>query len=46
MIATLLTGSNAPEREQILQRTAALLAERIGEVVALSRIYSSQAWGF
>lgn len=46
MIATLLTGSNAPEREQILQRTAALLAERIGSVVALSHIYSSQAWGF
>ena len=46
MIVTLLTGSNAPEREQILRRAAVLLAERIGEVVAHSRIYSSQAWGF
>lgn len=46
MIATLLTGSNAPEREQILERTAALLAERIGDVVIRSRIYTSEAWGF
>lgn len=46
MIVTLLTGSNAPEREQILEHTAALLAQRVGNVVAHSRIYTSTAWGF
>ena len=46
MIATLLTGSNAPDREAILHRTAALLAERVGPIVSRSRIYTSAAWGF
>lgn len=46
MLVTLLTGSNAPEREAILHRTADLLAERVGRIVARSRIYASQAWGF
>lgn len=46
MLVTLLTGSNAPEREQILERTATLLAERIGEIVARSGVYASRAWGF
>ena len=46
MRVTLLTGSNAPDREAILHRTAALLAERVGPVVSRSRIYTSAAWGF
>lgn len=46
MRVTLLTGSNAPDREAILHRTAALLAERVGPIVRRSRIYTSAAWGF
>jgi 2-amino-4-hydroxy-6-hydroxymethyldihydropteridine diphosphokinase len=46
MRVTLLTGSNAPDREAILHRTAALLAERVGPIVSRSRIYTSAAWGF
>lgn len=46
MRVALLTGSNAPDRETILQRTAALLVERIGRLVAHSAIYTSSAWGF
>ena len=46
MRVTLLTGSNAPDREAILQRTATLLAERVGPIVSRSRIYTSAAWGF
>ena len=46
MRVTLLTGSNAPDREAILHRTAALLAERVGQIVSRSRIYTSAAWGF
>ncbi|MBR3793379.1 MAG: 2-amino-4-hydroxy-6-hydroxymethyldihydropteridine diphosphokinase [Alistipes sp.] len=46
MRVALLTGSNAPDRETILQRTAELLVERIGRLVAHSAIYTSSAWGF
>lgn len=46
MRVTLLTGSNAPDREAILHRTATLLAERVGVIVSRSRIYTSTAWGF
>lgn len=46
MRVTLLTGSNAPDREAILHRTAALLAERVGPIVSRSHIYTSAAWGF
>ena len=46
MRVTLLAGSNAPDREAILHRTAALLAERVGPIVSRSRIYTSAAWGF
>lgn len=46
MRVTLLTGSNAPDREAILHRAAALLAERMGPIVSRSRIYTSAAWGF
>ena len=46
MRVTLLTGSNAPDREAILHRTATLLAECVGPIVSRSRIYTSAAWGF
>lgn len=46
MQVVLLTGSNAPDREAILQRTAVLLADRVGQILSRSRIYASQAWGF
>ena len=46
MRVVLLTGSNAPARESILELTAKLLEQSVGTVVARSRIYSSQAWGF
>lgn len=46
MRVALLTGSNALDRETILQRTAELLVERIGRLLAHSAIYTSSAWGF
>ena len=46
MRVTLLTGSNAPDREAILERTAALLEQRVGRIVIRSHIYASEAWGF
>lgn len=42
----LLTGSNHPCREQILQQTRLVVEQRIGEVVGASAIYHSEAWGF
>lgn len=42
----LLTGSNHPDKEAILSRTATLLAECIGEITAASQIYYSEPWGF
>ncbi len=42
----LLTGSNAPNREQVLEHTAEELARRIGEITAASEIYGSAPWGF
>ena len=46
MRVVLLTGSNAPSREAILELTAELLEQRVGTITARSRIYASQAWGF
>lgn len=42
----LLTGSNHPDKEAILSRTASLLGERIGAITAASQIYYSEPWGF
>ena len=42
----LLTGSNAPQSEQVLRRTADILARRVGEVEQASQIYTSEPWGF
>lgn len=42
----LLTGSNAPQSEDVLRRTATRLAECIGALECASQIYYSEAWGF
>lgn len=43
---TLLTGSNDAAARRILELTAELLAERIGEREAASALYESEPWGF
>lgn len=42
----LLTGSNAPDRDDVLRRTAEILARRIGSIERTSQIYGSEPWGF
>ena len=42
----LLTGSNAPQSQQVLRRTAEVLARRVGKVEQASKIYTSEPWGF
>lgn len=42
----LLTGSNFRGKEQILQRAADYVAERVGEVERASQIHYTEAWGF
>lgn len=42
----LLTGSNAPQSESVLHRTARILARRIGSLECASQIYYSEPWGF
>ena len=46
MRVVLLTGSNAPLRESILELAAELLEQSVGPILSRSRIYASQAWGF
>ena len=41
-----LTGSNAPDRDEVLRRTAEILSRRVGEVERASQIYGSEPWGF
>ena len=41
-----LTGSNAPDRDEVLRRTAEILSRRVGEVERASQIYTSEPWGF
>ena len=41
-----LTGSNAPDRDDVLRRTAEILVRRVGEVEKTSQIYGSEPWGF
>lgn len=43
---TLLTGSNDECAIAILERAAALLAQKIGSVEASSKLYRSEPWGF
>ena len=42
----LLTGSNAPQSESVLHRTAEILVRRIGTMECVSQIYTSEPWGF
>ena len=42
----LLTGSNFRGKEQILQRAAECITERVGPIVKASQIHYSEAWGF
>lgn len=42
----LLTGSNAPQSESVLHRTAEILVRRIGTMECASQIYTSEPWGF
>ena len=41
-----LTGSHAPDRDDVLRRTAEILVRRVGEVEMASQIYGSEPWGF
>lgn len=41
-----LTGSNAPDRDEVLRRTAEIISRRVGEVERSSQIYGSEPWGF
>lgn len=43
---TLLLGGNRGDMSLALRRATELLAERVGEVVALSGVYLTEAWGF
>lgn len=43
---TLLLGGNRGDMLSTLRRAVELLGERVGKVVAQSRIYKSEAWGF
>ena len=42
----ILTGSNAPDRDEVLRRTAEIISRRVGEVERASQIYGSEPWGF
>lgn len=42
----LLTGSDAPDRAEVLHRASAMIARRIGEVEAASEVCASAPWGF
>ena len=43
---TLLLGGNRGDMQASLQRAIALLQERVGRIVATSKIYRTEAWGF
>ena len=42
----LLTGSDAPDRADVLRRAAEMAAERIGSLEAASDVFASEPWGF
>ena len=42
----LLTGSDAPDRADVLRRAAEMAAERIGSLEAASDAFASEPWGF
>jgi len=44
--AYLLIGGNMGNREEYLSRAAQLIEARCGDIIALSHIYETEAWGF
>lgn len=45
-IAYLSLGANIGNKRQQLIKAAALLAERVGDVLVLSQLYETEPWGF
>lgn len=43
--AYLLLGSNLGDRQLYLQEATELIAQQVGEVIGLSAIYETEAWG-
>ena len=41
-----LLGSNLGERELLVNQACKMMGERCGEIVAKSRLYESEPWGF
>jgi 2-amino-4-hydroxy-6-hydroxymethyldihydropteridine diphosphokinase len=44
-IAYLLTGGNMGDREESLQKALALIEQHCGDLISLSSIFETQAWG-
>ena len=44
--AFVLLGSNLGDREQLVNQACKMIGERCGKVVAKSRLYESEPWGF
>ena len=41
-----LLGSNLGDREQLVNQACIMMGERCGEIIARSRLYESEPWGF
>ena len=42
----ILLGSNLGERESLLEKAIAMIGERCGDVIAVSKMYETEPWGF
>ena len=42
----ILLGSNLGDREMLVNQACSMIGERCGEIVAKSRLYESEPWGF
>ena len=42
----ILLGSNLGDRERLVNQACRMIGERCGEIVAKSRLYESEPWGF
>ena len=42
----ILLGSNLGNRERLVNQACRMMGERCGEIVAKSRLYESEPWGF